>query len=92
MACVYALLPNKTEDTYFEMFQQLPNLKPTLHPRTLMIDYEVSASRNAVLRVLPDDDIKGCFFLPAQCGYRKVQENGLQQKSLTENSSTLASR
>jgi hypothetical protein len=92
MACVYALLPNKTEDTYFEMFQQLPNLKPTLHPRTLMIDYEVAASRNAVLRVLPDDDIKGCFFLPAQCGYRKVQENGLQQKSLTENSSTLASR
>ena len=81
--CVYALLPNKTEDTYFEMFQQLLHLKPTLHPRTLMIDYEV-ASRNAVLRVFPDVDVKGCFFHLAQCYYRKVQANGPQQKYIDD--------
>jgi len=77
--CVYTLLPNKTEDTYFEMFQQLLHLKPTFHSRTLMIDYEV-ASRNAVLRVFPDVDVKGCFLHLAPCAYRKAQANGLQQK------------
>ena len=81
--CVYALLPNKTEDTYFEMFQQLLHLKPTFHSRTLMIDYEV-ASRNAVLRVFPDVDVKGCFLYLAQCVYRKVQANGLQQKYIED--------
>jgi hypothetical protein len=43
MPCVYALLLKKIEDAYFEMFQQLLHLKPTLHPRTLMIDYEVAS-------------------------------------------------
>jgi hypothetical protein len=31
LPCVYALLPNKTEQTYYEMFQQLFKLKPTLN-------------------------------------------------------------
>jgi len=48
-----------------------------------MIDYEV-ASRNAVLRVFPDVDVKDCFFHLAQCVYRKVQANGLQQKYIED--------
>lgn len=79
MPCVYALLPNKNEDTYYELFNQLLQLKPTLHPRSMMFDFEV-ASRNALLRVFPDVDIKGCFFHLAQCVYRRVQDNGLQAR------------
>jgi len=60
MLCVYALLPNKTEDTYFEMFQQFLQLKPTLHTISLTVDFEV-ASRSAVLWAFPDSDAKCCF-------------------------------
>ena len=52
LPCVYALLPNKTEQTYYEMFQQLLILKPTLNPRSVMVDFEIGA-RNALLREFP---------------------------------------
>ena len=41
-------------------------------------------SRNAVLRVFPDVDVKGCFLNLAQCAYCKVQANGLQQKYIED--------
>ena len=44
-----------------------------------MVDFEIGA-RNALLRVFPQTEIKGCFFHLSQCVYRKVQEAGLQQR------------
>ena len=79
MPGVYAILPNKTEQTYYEMFQQLLIMKPTLNPRSVMVDFGIVA-RNALLRVFPQTEIKGCFFHLSQCVYRKVQEAGLQQR------------
>jgi hypothetical protein len=66
LPCVYAFLPNKTEQTYYEMFQQLLILKPTLNPRSVMVDFEIGA-HNALLRVFPQTEIKGCFFHLSQC-------------------------
>ena len=48
-----------------------------------MVDFEIGA-RNALLRVFPQVDIKGCFFHLLQCVYRKVQETGLQQRYQTD--------
>lgn len=79
LPCVYALLPNKTEETYYQLFQQLLILKPNLHPISVMVDFEIGA-RNALVRVFPQADIKGCFFHLSQCVYRKVQEKGHQQR------------
>ena len=65
--------------TYYEMFQQLLILKPTLSPRSVMVDFEIGA-RIALLRVFPDRN-KGLLFpLVPVCVYRKVQEAGLQQR------------
>ena len=44
-----------------------------------MVDFGIGA-RNALLRVFPQTEIKGCFFHLSQCVYRKVQEAGLQQR------------
>ena len=61
------------------MFQQLLILKPTLNPRSVMVDFEIGA-RIALLRVFPDRN-KGLLFpLVPVCVYRKVQEAGLQQR------------
>ena len=77
-----------TEQTYYEMFQQLFILKPTLNPRSVMVDFEICA-RNVLLRVFPQIEIKGCFFHLSQCVYRKVQEAGLQQRYQADFSRTV---
>ena len=38
LPCVYALLPNKRQDTYTALFHALLNINPQLAPRSVMID------------------------------------------------------
>jgi len=62
---VFALLPNKTEKTYYRFLNLLKtaitDLNLHLTPDTVMLDFEV-AVRNAVTRVLPQTTVKACFF------------------------------
>ena len=48
--CIYALLPNKTTETYVRLFQKLKELKPDLNPQDVMIDFE-KAAKNTPERV-----------------------------------------
>ena len=76
--CIYALLPNKTQETYARLFREITRLRPGLSPQSVMIDYE-AASRRALTMVFPDAAIKGCFYHLSQSVYRNVQNHGLKE-------------
>ena len=77
--CVYALLPNKSQATYTMLLQQLMTINGNLNPVTIMVDFE-QAMINSVHQVLPNTQVKGCFYHFSQNVYRKIQEHGLQQR------------
>ncbi|XP_059154938.1 uncharacterized protein LOC131940304 [Physella acuta] len=70
--CVYALLQNKTQETYTAL------LNTSLQPISIMIDFEMAVIKS-VERVFPKCEVKGCFFHLSQNIYRKIQDSGLQQ-------------
>lgn len=76
---VFALLPNKTEETYSRLFAQLKILEPQLAPTSIMTDFE-QAAINAMRVQFPGVQHRGCFFHFCQCIWRKIQAApGLQQ-------------
>lgn len=77
--CVYVLLPNKTRQTYREMWQELLHLEPRLSPRSIQIDFEASA-RSAIQDVFPNITVTGCFFHLGQAVYRKLVDQGLKEQ------------
>lgn len=77
--CVYALLPNKTEETYIRLLEEVKKLKPNLSPQTVMLDFE-KASVNAFHSSFPSIEIRGCFFHFSQSLWRKIQSAGLQTR------------
>ena len=77
--CVYALLPNKSQATYTMLLQQLMTINGNLNPVTIMVDFK-QAMINSVHQVLPNTQVKGCFYHFSQNIYRKIQEHGLQQR------------
>ena len=89
--CVYALLQNKTQATYIELFEKLTTLNVSLKPVSIMIDFELAVI-NSLERVFLDSEIKGCFFHLSQNIYRKIQENGLQQRYQEDSDFTLKLR
>lgn len=74
---VYALLPNKTTDTYRRLFEQLKVLCPNLRPQSIMCDFEVAAM-NAFEEAFPTAALHGCLFHMSQNVYKHVQEHGLR--------------
>jgi len=77
---VFALLPNKKEDTYVRFFTLLRDAvlvrDSVLTPGTFLLDFEIAAW-NSVNTVFPLAQIRGCFFHYCQCIWRKVQGCGL---------------
>jgi hypothetical protein len=73
---VYALLQNKTKQSYKRLFQFMLTTKPNLAPLTVTMDYE-KACQNAIMCVFPESNIAGCLFHLGQCLWRKVQQLGL---------------
>ncbi|XP_072377879.1 uncharacterized protein [Diabrotica undecimpunctata] len=76
---VFALLTNKTQETYTRVFQQLKVLNPALRPLTIMMDFE-RAAMNAAQTEFPNVRIRGCFFHFSQCMWRHIQSAGLQRR------------
>jgi len=80
---LYAILPNKTTDTYTEM---LTSLRSALIARFcdigsvqyILTDFELAAI-NAVQRVFPEIMVKGCTFHFKQFVLRRIRQLGLQQ-------------
>ena len=76
--CVYALLPNKREETYNRLLENLKTLAAArniaLTPREIMTDFEIGFM-NATKKHFPETIQKGCYFHFSQCLWRKIQEN-----------------
>ena len=60
MPCVFALLPNKRQSTYEELFNQLRAVNARLNPSAIMIDYEKAAMCN--IKCFSKCKYKGLFF------------------------------
>ena len=75
--CVYALLPNKTRDTYARLFTEVKHLRPNCSPRSIMIDFE-RTTLQAATDVFPTATVNGCFYHLRQNILRKIQTEGLQ--------------
>ena len=71
---VYALLPNKRQETYTKVFRQLKQIKPALSPVSVLSDFE-QAIINSIKDCFPDTRIRGCFFHFSQCIWREIQRN-----------------
>ena len=78
----WGLLPNKTTDTYREVFSSLRQALTTSfgdigQVKYVLMDYE-RAAINAVTEVFPEVQVKGCSFHFRQALMRKVHQVGLK--------------
>ena len=71
---VFALLPDKSEETCRQLFQQIKYIEHSCAPSSLMIDFE-RAMQNAMLKELSNVELKGCFFHFSQSVFRSIQRN-----------------
>lgn len=81
---VYALLETKKESAYTKVFEAVINHARDLQiiinlPSVVMSDFEVGII-NAAKREVGADKVRCCLFHLGQSVYRRVQDEGLQQK------------
>ena len=74
---IYALLPNKREQTYIEVWKEIKVLAPNLAIDSILIDFEPGMI-NAIKKEFPQSANYGCFFHFCQCIYRKLCACGLK--------------
>ena len=60
LPCIYALLPNKTEETYTRLFREVEQHVAN-SPTDILMDFE-RAALNSVGQVYPNTEFKGCFY------------------------------
>ncbi|XP_003739291.1 coatomer subunit epsilon-like, partial [Galendromus occidentalis] len=66
----YALLPNKSENSYRRMIDLVMGAFPSLNPASIAMDFEMAVI-NAFIAAFPNAEIHGCLFLFVQkCGFR----------------------
>lgn len=73
---VYALLPDKSANTYKRLFSLIKSHFPNWTPKYFKTDFEIAAIE-AITNIFPSTIISGCNFHFNQCIWRKVQEYGL---------------
>ena len=60
--CIYALVPNKSEDTYRRFFEEVRDTLDLEHsPQDIAIDFEIAAI-NVAAATFEGTEMKGCFF------------------------------
>ncbi|KAG0440468.1 hypothetical protein DMUE_1726 [Dictyocoela muelleri] len=78
---MYCFLCGKTEEIYYLLFCRIKEVllqkNIEFSPNTVQIDFEYAAY-NAIKRVFPNINIKGCFFHFGQAIWRKVVDLGLK--------------
>ena len=74
---LFVLLPNKTEATYFRMWEQIHLVCPTAQPTHMIMDFELAVINGFEVE-WPLTTVKGCFFHLTQNLWRKIQAIGLQ--------------
>ena len=77
--CVFAILKNKTFDTYNFLFNKIKTLRSNVSPLIIKTDFE-RASIDALSVNFPAARISGCLFHLGQAVQRKVGELGLKRE------------
>lgn len=75
---IYALLPNKTQDTYRRMLDAVKTLWPNLNPTSVSTDFELAAL-NAINATFPRAQMFGCLFHLAKNMKKKLASEGLME-------------
>ena len=82
--CIYALLLDKSEDTYRRFFEEVRNTLDLEHsPQDIMTDFEIAAI-NAVAATFEGTEIKGCFFHLCSNLWKRIQRSGLQHRYIDD--------
>jgi len=89
--CVFALLPNKTEGTYRRFFEHIFNQINHNNLQDILFDFE-RAAINAVQHLDGNIDVKGCFYHLSKNIWKKIQENGYQQRYMEDQEFALHSK
>jgi hypothetical protein len=76
---LFALLPDKSQETYQKLFSQLKVLLLDKQPTTMMMDFE-KAEINSFSSVFDTTHITCCLFHLAQNVYRQIVNIGLKEK------------
>ena len=76
LPCIYALLTNKTEETYTRLFKEVEQHVAN-SPTDILMDFE-RAALNSVGQVYPNTEFKGCFYHFSSNIWKHIQNLGLQ--------------
>ncbi|XP_003737961.1 uncharacterized protein LOC100898720 [Galendromus occidentalis] len=79
----YALLPNKSEESYCKMLDMLTLGWPAFNPTSVSVDFE-KGLMNAFSAYFPDAQIQGCFFHLVQNMKKQVAAHGLSRRYRNE--------
>jgi len=80
---MYALLPNKRQETYDRLFGLIKTIWPLFNPTSISLDFEMAVI-NSVRQVFPRAELHGCLFHLTKSIRRQLSENGLLQRSSAE--------
>ena len=80
--CIYGLLPNKTEETYNRLWQEVGNVVQH-NPDDIMTNFEI-ASINAAAANFPGIEMKSCFYHLSSNFWKRIQQAGLQERYTNE--------
>ena len=75
LPCIYALLPNKTEETYTRLFREVEQ-QVAISPTNILMNFE-RAALNSVRQVYPNTEFKGCFYHFSSNIWKHIQNLGL---------------
>ncbi|CAB4060381.1 unnamed protein product [Lepeophtheirus salmonis] len=83
MMDAFALLQNKTQNIYKELFDAVSNNCQGLNfmpdPVTVILDFKQAAIQAIRISLGPEVQIQGCFYHLTQSNWRNVQERGLNR-------------
>jgi len=76
---MYALLPNKRQETYDGLFRRIKTIWPPFNPTSICLDFEMAVI-NSVRQAFPRAELHGCLFHLKKSKRRLLSENGLLQR------------
>jgi len=80
---MYALLPNKRQETYDGLFGPIKTIWPVFNPTSIYLDFEM-AVMNSVRQAFARAGLHGCLFHQTKNMRLQLSENGLLQRFSAE--------
>ena len=80
---MYALLPNKRQETYDNLFGLIKTIRPLFNPTSISLDFEMAVV-NSVQQAFPRADLHGCLFQLTKSMRCELSETGFLQRCNVE--------